>query len=207
MVKVNKNDFIEIEFIAKVKDGEVFDTNIPSEAKKLDSKIQVKPLVICVGQAMLLSGLDKQLEGKEIGKKYSLEIQPEEGFGERKKELVKLMPLGVFTEKNVTPRPGMTFALDNFLVKIITVSGGRVLVDFNHPLSGKILIYDITINKKIQDLEEKVNALNEFFFKSPIKFKVEKEKKKIIFEDKNLKPMVDMFKDKYKEVLGFDIYV
>jgi len=61
MEKVKKNDFVEIEFTGRVKDGEVFDTNIKTEAQKIGLEIEDKPMVVCIGKDMLLSGLDKSL--------------------------------------------------------------------------------------------------------------------------------------------------
>jgi FKBP-type peptidyl-prolyl cis-trans isomerase 2 len=51
----------------------------------------------------------------------------------------------MFREKNVDPRPGMVFALDNSLAKILAVSGARVMTDFNNPLSGKHVKYKFNI--------------------------------------------------------------
>ena len=63
---IKKNNFIELEFTARIKGGDVFDTNIESEAKKLNSKMKPKPLIISVGHNMLIKGLDKELEGEHV---------------------------------------------------------------------------------------------------------------------------------------------
>ncbi len=69
MTTIKKNDFIEIEFTGKAND-EIFDTTNPEEAKSIGLQANVKPTIACVGKEMILKGLDEQLEGKEIGKKY-----------------------------------------------------------------------------------------------------------------------------------------
>ena len=89
-MKTKKDDFIELEFTAKFEDGIIFDTNIPEQAKKLNIK-DVKPLALSIGHDMIIKGLDKELEEKEIGKKYSVKIQPEDAFGLRNKELIKMI--------------------------------------------------------------------------------------------------------------------
>ena len=81
--KIQKNDFIEIEFIGKIKDGEIFDTNIKEEAKKIDLNIEARPLIICIGQKMILPSIDDFLMNKSLGK-YPLELTPDKAFGERK---------------------------------------------------------------------------------------------------------------------------
>ena len=71
MVKIQKNDFIEIEFTGKA-NNEVFDTTDKEEAKQMGLEADVRPVIVCVGKKMLLKGFDDELENKEIGKKYSI---------------------------------------------------------------------------------------------------------------------------------------
>jgi len=204
MEKVKKNDFVEIEFTGRVKDGEVFDTNIKTEAQKIGLEIEDKPMVVCIGKDMLLSGLDKSLENKEIGKNYEIELPPKDAFQERKKELVKLMPIKLFIEKKINPRPGMTLAINDMLVKIISVSGGRVLVDFNNPLAGKIIIYNFEIKRKIDNIDEKINSIMDFFIKQRLGFKIENNQ--VVIETQDLyKQLIEMLNQQFKEVLGMEI--
>ena len=172
-MKTKEKDFVEIEFIGKIKNtGEIFDTNIKKEAEKINLKIEEKPLIVCIGQGMLIQGLDKFLEDKEIGKKYKIELPPEYAFGARSQKLIKIIPLKAFREKNFSPAPGVILTLDNALAKIIAVSGGRVIVDFNNPLSGKEVEYEFSIKRGIQDEKEKINALQDFFFRKRFNFSV-----------------------------------
>jgi len=105
-----------------------------------------------------LKGLDKNLEGKDIGKEYDIEIKPEDAFGNKNAKLIQLVPTNKFKQQNIQPLPGMQLNIDGMVGTIKTVSGGRTLVDFNHPLSGKELIYKIKINKKITDDKEKLTG-------------------------------------------------
>tara|TARA_Y100000310_G_scaffold32133_1_gene30514 strand:+ start:5988 stop:6641 length:654 start_codon:yes stop_codon:yes gene_type:complete len=203
-MKLKKNDFIEIEFTGK-SNNEVFDTTNPEEAKSIGLQADVKPVIASIGNEMLLKGLDDELEGKEIGKKYSIHLTPEKAFGPRNPSMIKTIPLRVFTEKNMNPAPGMVFQLDQHLVRIISVSGGRVMADFNNPLAGKEVDYDITIKRKIEDNKEKINALQDFFFRQ--RFEFELKEKKVIFKDEKIKPVINVFKDKFKEMLGLDFEV
>lgn len=201
---INKNDFIELAFTGRVKEGDIFDTNIKEDAEKINLKLDEKPFIICVGQDMVIKGFDKNLEEKEIGKKYSIEIDQDEAFGKRKKELVKLMPIKLFLEKKVNPMPGMTLALDNMIVKIISVSGGRVLVDFNNPIAGKTVIYDFIIKRKVEDLNEKINAITNFILGQTLDFKI--EEKKIVFEiEAFYEPVIKMLNERFKDMLGYEM--
>jgi len=198
-----KGDFAEIEFIGKA-NGEIFDTNIREEAEKINLEIETKPLIVCIGQEMLVKGFDKELEDKEIGKKYKIKLSPEDAFGTRNKELIKIIPLRIFKEKDIAPYPGAVLNLDGLLAKILTVSGGRVITDFNNPLSSKEIEYDFTILRKVIDENEKINSLQDFFFKKRFEFSV--GDKKIIF-DKEAEPFVKMLGQKFKEILGKEVEV
>ncbi len=209
MTKIQKNDFIEIEFTGKAND-KIFDTTNKKQAEQMNSEIDIKnikPIIVSVGNQMLLKGFDDELEGKEINKKYSIHILPEKAFGKRDPSMIKTMPMKVFREKNMNPVPGMVLQLDNYVAKVLSVSGGRVIVDFNNPLAGKEIDYDFKIIKKIDDIDDKINSLQDFFFKQRFEFKINKENKKVIFKDEKIKPLIQMFNQKFKDIIGFDFEV
>ncbi|HUS51122.1 MAG TPA: peptidylprolyl isomerase [Candidatus Paceibacterota bacterium] len=205
---LQKKDFIEIQFTGRIKGGEVFDSNIKKDLEKINPEInpeQIKPFSFCLGEEMFLKGIDDFLIGKEVGE-YTIELMPEEAFGKRNSKLIQMMPMKIFMQQKVNPIPGAIFNFDGRIAKILTVSGGRIMVDFNNPLAGKDLIYDIKILRKITDLKEKVNVLNGFLFKKSFKFEI-KEKKLIMEVEKSLVKLVEMFKDKFKDILGLDLEV
>ena len=137
----------------------VFDSTVPTQVQRLNPHATVEPAVVIVGQGMVVKGLDDSLPGKEVGQSYSITLQPKEAFGERKMNLVKTIPLKLFTAKGVTPRAGQVLKLDEMLVRIITVSGARVVTDFNNPLAGKEVRYDVTIDSLITDEHRKARAI------------------------------------------------
>ncbi|MBD3252485.1 hypothetical protein GF386_02025 [Candidatus Pacearchaeota archaeon] len=203
METVKKGDFIEIEFKGKY-DDKIFDTTDPKEAKEIGIENQdVKPVVVSAGNKMLLKGFDKSLEGKEIGKSYNIHLTPDKAFGSRNPDLIKTLSIRIFKEKNMNPVAGMTVELDNNLAKILSVSGGRVIVDFNNPLAGKEIDYEFKVKRKITDDNEKINSLQDFFFRQRFEFSI--KNKKVMFKDKKLKPVIGMFKEKFQEILGFEI--
>ncbi len=200
--KTKKGDFVELEYIGFA-NGEVFDTNVKERAKELGNT-DVRPLVVCIGQEMVVKGFDKQLEGKDVGKKYKIEVAPDEGFGKRNPSLIKTIPMSAFREQKMNPVPGMMFNMDGMIAKILSVSGGRVITDFNNPLSGKDIEYEFTIKKVITDDCEKVNSLQDFFFKKRFKFKV--NGKKVVFESE-AEPFVKIVGKKLGEILGKELDV
>jgi len=210
MEQVKKNDFIELEFIARIKENnEVFDTSIKEEAEK--AKLEIKelyPLVLCVGRGMAIKGLDIALEGKEIGKKYQIDIKPEEAFGKRDSKMVRMIPLKTFLTQKIYPERGMQLSLDGMVVKVLSNSGGRVLVDFNNPLAGREVIYEFTIKKKVEDTKEKINALQDFFFRKKFEFNIDEKDKNIMFKvDKGMAKFIEALSKPIEDILGFKVSV
>jgi FKBP-type peptidyl-prolyl cis-trans isomerase 2 len=208
--KINKKDFIEINFTGRVKNGEVFDSTLKDDLKKINPNFpeeRIKPFVFCLGEGMFLDAIDEFLSGKETGK-YDVELSPEKAFGKRNPQLIKIIPLKIFREKNTNPYPGMVFNFDGNLGKIISVSGGRVITDFNNPLAGKDVVYEIIVNRKIDDINEKIKSLMNFFFRREFDFDLtETEKKLTIKTDKTFKNFVELFKKKFEDILGLKIEV
>ena len=203
---IQKNDFVEIEFTGKA-NGQIFDTTNKEEAKKIGIEADVNPLVVSAGNQMVLKGLDEELMGKEIGKKYSIHLTSDKAFGKRDPQLIKIIPMRVFREKNINPEPGMAFQLDNYLVRILSVSGGRVTADFNNPLAGKEIDYEFTIKRKVENSDEKINSLQDYFFKKRFDFKIDVNGKKVVFKNQEIKPLIQMMAGKFREMTGFDFEV
>jgi len=200
---IKKNDFIELEFTG-YSEGKVFDSNIPEDLKEISKDAKPQKSIIIVGQKMVVPGLDNALEGKEIGKEYQIELSYEEGFGARKRELVKTIPLKVFTQQKINPYPGATLMLDNHLAKIITVSGARVVTDFNNPLSGKDISYKFKAKRKVTATKEKAES----FFTNFMRFAPnleEKDGKIILKGPKILEQVIETFKVKFKELVGAEL--
>jgi FKBP-type peptidyl-prolyl cis-trans isomerase SlyD len=202
MTKIKKNDFIEIEFTGLAND-EIFDTTNKKDAEKMgiESK-NIKPMTISVGNQMILEGLDEDLVDKETGKEYSIHIMPEKAFGKRDPSMIKTYGLSHFTKQEINPYPGMTLQLDNTVAKVRSVSGGRVTMDFNNPIAGKEVDYKYKINKIITDDKERINALQDFFFKQ--RFDFELKGKKVIFNDEKIKQFIEMIGPKFSEITGLE---
>jgi FKBP-type peptidyl-prolyl cis-trans isomerase 2 len=205
---VEKGNFIEIDFTGIIKSTDaIFDTTRPSEAKaaKLPEK-NLRPFILSAGNGMLPVGLDEELIGKEVGKEYTVEIAPEKAFGKRQSNLVKMIPTKLFLQQKINPQRGMQLNLDGQTVTIMSSSSGRTLVDFNTPLAGKDLIYKYKINKEVTDENEKINALQDFLFRQRFKYEI---KDKVITCEipKAYEPLIKMFSDKFKELLGYELAV
>ena len=153
---------------------------------------------------MLVKGFDEALEGKEFGKSYEIELPPEKAFGPRKPNLIKIIPLSVFLEKQINPYPGLVLNMDGVIARISSVSGGRVTTDFNSTLSGKTIIYTFKIIKKVENKEEKLRALGEYFLGKLDEVRVEGNKGTL--KVKNVVNKEALIK-KVKDLLSLDLEI
>ena len=80
------------------------------------------------------------------------------------------------------------------------------MVDFNNPLAGKTVMYNINILRKVTDINEKVNALIDFLFRKEFKFEI-KDKTLILQAEPNMAKFIGLFKDKFKDMLDLDLEV
>jgi len=158
-----KGDFLLIDYVARVSEtGEVFDTTIEEIAKEegiYKEGALYEPMLVVAGEGWVLKALDESLLNLELGKKEKIEIPPEKGFGERDPDKIRLYPLRKLRAQGITPQVGMRLQVDGRLATVRTIGSGRVLLDFNPPLAGKTLIYEVTVQKKLQTLKEKIEAL------------------------------------------------
>jgi peptidylprolyl isomerase len=183
---LEKGDFILINYTAKVKEtNEVFDTTIEETAKKehLHKEGEIyEPKLVVIGEGWVLKALDESLTTMKLSKAQSVEIPPDKAFGPRDPEKIKRVPLKQLLAKDVhNPTIGMRIDYKGKMATIRAIGAGRVLLDFNPPLAGKTLIYDVTVNKKLEANEEKIAAL--IHRRIPV---VEAEKFKFTIKEKTL---------------------
>ncbi len=166
MVIIKKGDFVKLEYTGRTKtDNHLFDTTDEKIAKKEkhhNSKVKYGPITACVGQKHVLKGIDDQLDGKKIGETYKLDIGMDNAFGKKDPKLMRIISSSLFKKQKMNPVPGLQINAEGMIGTIRSVTGGRVLVDFNHPLAGKDLIYDIKIIDKVNDTNLQLESLLEY---------------------------------------------
>lgn len=207
--KIRKGNFIELDFSAYTKDGMLFDTTRIEDAKKAGIDVKdrkFEPLVICVGEGMLLKSLDKEIEGKEIGKDYEILLKPEQAFGKRDARLIKTVPLSAFTEM---PRVGMMVNVNGMIARVVSATSGRALLDLNNPLAGKEVIYKLKVKAIVHNNEKKINAIARMFGIEIESFE-EQEGKAIISlkrQKSTDKGDIELLKKKAKELARIDLEI
>jgi peptidylprolyl isomerase len=161
---LEKGDFILINYTAKVKEtNEMFDTTIEETAKQehLHKEGELyEPKLVVIGEGWVLKALDESLTTMKLNKAQTVEIPPDKAFGPRDPEKIKRVSLKQLLSKDIhNPTIGMRINYNGKNATIRSLGAGRALLDFNPPLAGRTLIYDVTATKKLATPEEKVLAL------------------------------------------------
>lgn len=138
-----------------------FHYTLKNEAGKiLDSSMQGSPLEYLHGAGNIIPGLEKELLGLEPGAKKHVEVEPEQGYGVRREDLVVEMP-----RKNIQFEgeiaPGMQFFAETpdgqaFALTVVGIddAAGTIKLDGNHPMAGVKLFFDVEI-LTVRDATEK----------------------------------------------------
>lgn len=137
-MKVGKDTVVGIEYALHLGDGEIIDR---SEAGH--------PMRYLHGQGQIVPGLEKALEGKEEGTEAKVVIGPEDAYGERDEQAVRTLPREAFPpEAPISEGAEFVVVDDNHNqvpLKITGLKDGNVTVDFNHPLAGKTLHFNVKV--------------------------------------------------------------
>ena len=100
------------------------------------------------GEGSIIPALEKQLEGMEEGEKKEITVEAKDAYGEVDPSAVQQIPRSQLPD-NIEPKVGMQLLAQtetaSIPVTIIDVDDETVTIDFNHPLAGKNLIFDVEI--------------------------------------------------------------
>lgn len=175
---LQKGDFVLIDYVMRVKDtNEVIDLTIEEVAKK--EKVYredgvYEPVLVILGEGWILKGIEEELYKMDVGESRVVEVPPDKGFGERDPNKVKIVNAKELTKRGITPRVGARVELDDGVAIIRRAEGGRVVLDYNHPLAGRTITCEVKVVKKIEDVKDKIRELVHMRIK-----RIDKEKFKI----------------------------
>lgn len=153
---IKQHDFVEVEYVGRVQEnGMVFDTNIESVAKEnglYQDGMRYSPIIVCVGEGQIMKGIDEFLVGKTTENTYEdVTVPAEDGFGKKSMDKLQMVPMSQFKKQGLRPFQGMQVNIDESYGVVRSVNGGRIIVDFNHPLASKTLLYTVNVGKKVTD--------------------------------------------------------
>ena len=130
------------------------------EGNSIDSSEGQEPLGYLHGAGNIIPGLEKALEGKSTGDSLTVAVEAAEGYGEVQKELIQEVPREAFQGID-SIELGMQFEAQtgqggSVPVTVIEVTDKIITVDGNHPLAGKNLNFDVTIEEVREATEDEL---------------------------------------------------
>jgi len=168
--KVEKGDFILVKITGKTQRGKVFRVSSEEDAKtagiydeqKAKQGFYSPDFVIVSKPGFLNEGLTETIENMNYFEKKSVRIPPTKAFGKRDPKKIERIGIAKFRKLNEGKNPEIG---QEFVKKsqgqvqrgtVTSVVQGRVIVDYNHPLAGQLLDYNIEVIDKIEDFNEKI---------------------------------------------------
>ncbi|HZH14427.1 MAG TPA: peptidylprolyl isomerase [Archangium sp.] len=139
-MQIAKDSVVSIDYRLHLGDGKIIDESEPGD-----------PLVYLHGYEEIVPGLEKALEGKKAGESLKVEVAPQDGYGEYDPDQVEEVPREDFPPDMELEAGGIVSATDEdgddveFLVK--EVRPKTVVIDFNDPMAGKTLHFEVTVRE------------------------------------------------------------
>jgi len=129
---------VEVDYTGKLQDGTVFDSTDPDS-----------PLCFTIGEDEIVEGFEKAVRELSPGESVTTEIPPEKGYGDWQEDMIMPIEREMIPDE-VNPQVGMQIQLrleegQTVPVLIDEVREEKVIIDANHPLAGRTLVFDITL--------------------------------------------------------------
>ncbi|MDI9620209.1 MAG: FKBP-type peptidyl-prolyl cis-trans isomerase [Candidatus Nezhaarchaeota archaeon] len=177
-----KGDFLLVDYVMKVKDtNEVVDLTVEEIAKK--EKVYredgiYEPALVILGEGLIIKGVEEELYKMDVGESRIVEVPPDKAFGERDPNKVKIVNARELAKRGIAPKLGARVETEDGLAIVRRAEGGRVVLDFNHPLAGRTIVCELKVVKKVDETKEKVKELIHARIK-----RIDKEKFKVEFPE------------------------
>jgi len=138
MNTAKNGDNVKVHYRGTLTTGEQFDS---SEGRE--------PLAFKVGAGQMIKGFDEAIPGMAVGEKKTINISPENAYGEKSQEAIVEFPKSNIPE-DLKLEPGMKLQLQNengdpIPVVVSEIKDDVVVLDANHELAGKELVFDIEL--------------------------------------------------------------
>ncbi len=138
MTVAKEGDTVQVHYTGTLTDGSEFDS----------SRKRNEPLQFTLGKGQMIAGFEKAVNGMNVGDSKQVNIPSQEAYGEVKKEMIMEVSKNDFPP-DITPAIGQQLAVNaqgqQVPVTITDIKDDKVVLDANHPLAGKDLIFDIEL--------------------------------------------------------------
>jgi FKBP-type peptidyl-prolyl cis-trans isomerase 2 len=137
-ITVKNGNKVKVHYTGRFEDGKVFDSSVDRD-----------PLDIEVGTAQVIKGFEDGLLGMQEGERKRISVSPEDGYGLPDPALLIEIP-NANIPKDFTPKIGMKLSLadkkgQSVMVTVTEIGDESIQLDANHPLAGKILVFDLEL--------------------------------------------------------------
>jgi len=138
MTKVKDGSNVKVHYTGKLTDGTVFDS---SEGRE--------PLAFTIGAGMMIPGFEKGVMDMAVNEEKTINILPEDAYGEIREDMVAEVPKSQLPPDMKVEKGqdlmSQTPDGQQMVVKVVDVKDGSIVVDANHALAGKELVFDLKI--------------------------------------------------------------
>lgn len=137
MGKVQNGSTVTVNYTGKFEDGQIFDTSM------IEGR---EPIKTTIGQKQVIPGFENGLIDMVLGEKKTIEIQPQDAYGEYRQEMIFDIPKSQFPEAvQIGDILNAQSAMGPVNVTVLDVMEDMIKIDANHPLAGKKLIFDVEV--------------------------------------------------------------
>jgi FKBP-type peptidyl-prolyl cis-trans isomerase 2 len=150
---IESGDTVKVNYTGKFENGEIFDSSIEEKAKNSENHNPQRiyePLVVKIGAKQVIEGFEKALLGMKKSEEKEVTIPPEEGYGNFDSSLVQNIPMASFKSVNISPQIGQLLNTEAGICKVTKISPSDVEVDFNSPMAGKTLVFELKVEEIIK---------------------------------------------------------
>jgi len=170
MVTLHAGDLVRISFSGTLDSGQsVFESTDERVAKAsgiYSEKVLYGPRLVIFGRGFMIPGLEEGISQMQPGQEARIHVPYPRAFGPKQPELVRMMSDKELLRAGVQPRIGLILNIDGVQARVKSVSAGRVMLDFNHPLAGEDLTYHLKLIEVISEPAAKAKALGDEFHAS-----------------------------------------
>lgn len=160
---------IKIDYTAKIMeiDSEnveprVFDTTIEEIARQesiYKPDRVYEPMLVVLGKNWIPKGLEVRIQNAEVGESFDTNVPSDEAYGPKDPSKIKLVARREFQKLNINPSVGDRITIGSQTGTVLSVTSGRVRMDYNHVLAGQDIDYQITVHELVDGKENHIREL------------------------------------------------
>ena len=134
---ISEGDTVSVHYTGRLQSGEIF-----------DSSRERDPLTFTVGAGKVIPGFERGVEGLDVGDERTVEVPPQEGYGERDERLIRKVSKEDLQSPDL--QEGMRIGLQaadgvQLEATVMEIDDEGYTLDFNHILAGRTLVFDIEV--------------------------------------------------------------